>query len=255
MYLMYVDESGDSGMTASPTRYFVLSGVVVHELRWNDCLEALIAFRRRMKGAFGLLLREEIHAAHMINKPGELVRISRNDRLTIIRHFANETAALADANVINIVVDKAGKPPTYDVVDNAWRALVQRFSNTMSRRNFRGPANADERGMILPDMGEVKKITQTIRKMRRYNQVPNQAHMGAGSRNLLVSNLVEDPYFKDSRHSYFSQVADLTAFLLYQRMAPSAYARRKGIPAYFSRLGPVLCRVASSSDPDGIVRL
>lgn len=255
MFLMYVDESGDSGLNRSPTRYFVLSGVVIHELRWNECLERLIAFRRRMKATFGLLLREEIHAAHMINNPGELVRISRNDRLTILRRFADEMTGLTDMNIINVVVDKQGKPEDYDVVENAWRALVQRFSNTMTHRNFRGPANADERGMILPDMSEVKKISQTIRKMRRYNPIPNQAHIGTGYRNLIVANLVEDPFFKDSRHSYFSQTADLAAFLLYQKSAPSAYARKKGLSAYFSRLGPILCRVASSTDPDGIARL
>lgn len=33
MYLMYVDESGDSGLLGSPTRYFVVSGIVLHELR------------------------------------------------------------------------------------------------------------------------------------------------------------------------------------------------------------------------------
>jgi len=34
---MYVDESGDSGLPSdgSPTRYFCLSGLVVHELRWQ----------------------------------------------------------------------------------------------------------------------------------------------------------------------------------------------------------------------------
>jgi hypothetical protein len=45
MYMMYVDESGDPGMTGSPTRYFVLSGVVVHELGWRDYLEQLLDFR------------------------------------------------------------------------------------------------------------------------------------------------------------------------------------------------------------------
>ena len=29
---MYVDESGDVGLVGSPTRYFVLVGLVVHEL-------------------------------------------------------------------------------------------------------------------------------------------------------------------------------------------------------------------------------
>jgi hypothetical protein len=255
MFLMYVDESGDTGLVNSPTRYFVLSGVVIHELIWREYLEVLIAFRRRMRLTFGLKLREEIHAAHFINRPGALVRIPRNNRLSIIRHFADEAANLRDINIINVVVDKAGKSAGYDVIEQAWRALVQRFSKTMSHRNFRGPANADERGLILPDMSEVKRITQTIRRMRRFNPIPNQPTFGPGYRNLLVENLVEDPFFKDSRHSYFLQVADLAAFLLYQRLAPSAYSRKKGVPAYFSRLRPVLCTVASSSDPDGIVRL
>jgi hypothetical protein len=87
MYILYVDESGDSGMVNTPSPYFVLTGIVVHELRWNEYLDRLVDFRKRMRNKFGLLLREEIHCARMINKPGELVRIKRNDRLTILRNF------------------------------------------------------------------------------------------------------------------------------------------------------------------------
>ncbi len=54
MYLMYVDESGDPGTVNSPTRYFVLSGLVVHELSWLATLDSLIDFRRRMRDTFGL---------------------------------------------------------------------------------------------------------------------------------------------------------------------------------------------------------
>jgi len=48
MYLMYVDESGDSGIVNSPTNYFVLTGMVMHELRWNDYLSRIIELRKRM---------------------------------------------------------------------------------------------------------------------------------------------------------------------------------------------------------------
>ena len=40
-----------------------------------------------MRQAFGLRLREELHAAALVNDPGALVRIPRNDRLTIVRAF------------------------------------------------------------------------------------------------------------------------------------------------------------------------
>ena len=255
MYLMYVDESGDSGMTASPTRYFVLTGIVLHELRWNDYLSRLIDYRKRMRDTFGLLLREEVHAARMLNKPGDLVRIKRNNRLSIIKFFINELAGMQDLSIINVVVDKQGKSPTYDVIENAWKILVQRFSNTISNRNFPGPANPDERGLIVPDKSEVKKITEVIRRTRRYNPIPNQASFGAGYRNLQITNFVEDPYFKDSRVSYFIQAADVAAFSLYQKLCPSSYMKRKSGQNFFDRLGGVLCRVASTTDPEGIVRL
>ena len=92
----------------------------------------------------------EIHAAHLINRPGELVSIKRNDRLSIIRFFAKEIGSLGDLSIINVVVDKQGKAADYDVCTNAWRALIQRFSNTMRHRNFFGPANADDKGLWGP---------------------------------------------------------------------------------------------------------
>ena len=255
MYLMYVDESGDCGLVNTPTRYFVLTGLIVHELRWRQYLDELVEFRRYMRQQFGLRLREEIHASAMINSPGGLVRIKRYDRLAIIRAFADELASMSDFNIINVVVDKHGKPSTYDVFGMAWKVLIQRFENTLSRRNFAGPANADERGMIFPDHTDDKKLTLLLRQMRRYNPIPNQVPFGPGYRNLALGKLIEDPNYRDSGHSYFIQAADLAAFLLYQRLVPNAYMRKKGGQHYFNRLAPILCKVASPKDPNGIVFL
>ena len=255
MYLMYVDESGDVGLQISPTRYFVLTGLVVHELRWQSYLDELIGFRRDLKTHFGLRLREEFHAADLLTRPGGLVRIPRQDRLTMIRAFADKLAGMTDLNLINIVVDKQNKPADYDVFTKAWKVLIQRFANTLSHHNFSGPFNPDERGLLLPDHTDDKKLTSLLRQMRHYNPVPNQAIYGAGYRNLALSNIIEDPNFRDSAHSYFIQAADLAAFLLYQSLSPSAYMRKKSGQNYFQRLIPILCRAASSHDLHGIVRL
>ena len=255
MYLMYVDESGDCGLVNSPTRYFVLTGLVVHELRWQAYLDQLIGFRQRIKQRFGLRLREELHASAMVNHPGLLVRIKRNERLVIVRAFADELAAMTDLNLINVVVDKPGKPGNYDVFGMAWKALIQRFENTLSHHNFSGPTNPDECGMLFPDHTDDKKLTGLLRQMRRYNPVPNQAIFGPGYRNLALSKITEDPNFRESDHSYFIQAADLAAFLLYQSLEPSGYMRKKGGHNYFQRLAPILCKAASSKDRQGIVRL
>ncbi len=255
MYLMYVDESGDPGVVNSPTDYFVLTGLVVHESRWGDCLSDLVSFRRRLRTSFGLLMREEMHASHFINKPGDLVRIARNNRLSMLRFFADELSGMGDLRFLSVVVNKRTKQAGYPVFEVAWRALVQRFENTMRHRNFPGSANAKDWGMVLPDETDVKKLTSLTRRMRRHNPVPNQRGRGSGYRNLTIAHLVEDPFFKRSDHSYFIQACDLAAYLLYQELCPSTYMKRKGGHRYFRRLDPVLCRHASSNDPRGIVRL
>lgn len=144
MYLMYVDESGDTGVLNSPTKHFALSSLVVHELRWQAALQQLIDFRRRMRDRFGLLLAEEIHASGMINKPGPLVRINRNDRLTILRALVDEITHLPDVNVINVVVDKRPSDSSDIVFDRAWRTLIQRSrtrSRTITSRDLRTQTN------------------------------------------------------------------------------------------------------------------
>jgi hypothetical protein len=218
MYLMYVDESGDCGLVNSPSRYFALSGIVLHELRWRESLDQLIEFRRRMRAQHGLKLREEIHVSKLIGRsPGKLVRIPKYERFAIYRKLLAEIATLQNISIINVVVDKQTKVAGYDVFESAWTALIQRFENTIQHHNFPGQSNADERGMIFPDRTDDMKLTKLLRRMRHYNPVPGMQAMGfAGYRNLLMSYVIGDPKFRLSHMSYFIQAADATAFSLYQ---------------------------------------
>jgi len=254
MYLIYVDESGDAGLSDSPTRYFALSGVVVHELRWHACSNSLIEFRRALRERFGFKLREEFHTARLISRPGNLAqRIKRHHRLEMIRRYSDAVASVADVNLINVLVDKEGKALDYDVFGMAWKTLIQRFENTLRHRNFPGPQNPDERGILFCDHTDDKKLITLMRQMRRFNPIPNRS--SAGFRNLPLLTLIDDPNFRDSEHSLFVQTADLAAYLLYQRESPNAYMRKTGGKNYFQRLEPVLCTRASNSDPLGIVRI
>jgi hypothetical protein len=252
MYLMYVDESGDPGVVNSPTKYFTLSSLIVHELRWQACLDQLIAFRRRIRDKYGLKMNEEIHGAAMINRPGALVRINRNDRLTIIRAFADEITKLPDVNSINVVIVKRPSDTKDTVFDRAWSTLIQRFENTLARRNFPGPMNADERGILFCDNTD-ERLNRLLRKMRRYNPIPNQATFGSGYRDIKIKYVIEDPVHRNSAATYFVQAVDTIAFLLYQRGQPSSYMKKVGGRRYFNRLEPILCKWASNTHPLGIV--
>jgi Protein of unknown function (DUF3800) len=256
MYLMYVDESGDSGLINSPTRYFVLSGIVVHELRWHEALNRLVSFRQRMRTQFGMQMREEIHAGPMLARPGKLLRIKKNDRLTIIRMHLDELASMKFLNVINVRVDKQGKAAGYDPFEKAWEALIQRFENTLRYSNFPRPKMIfGDIGIIFCDAADEAALRRIYRRMRVYNPIPNmRSRFTGGYRQLPLTRVVEDPNIRHSHHSYFIQAADTAAFALYQRYAPSSYMRKKGAKNYFLRLDPVLCKVASKT-PHGIVEL
>jgi Protein of unknown function (DUF3800) len=111
MYIMYVDESGDTGLTGSPTTHFALSGIVVHETRWRDFVEALIAFRRTLKSVYGLPIRTEIHASELINhRPFD---VPRHVRLAILRNCLDELRKLDYISITNVIVNKIGKPSNY----------------------------------------------------------------------------------------------------------------------------------------------
>jgi hypothetical protein len=253
---MYVDESGDAGSTNSPTRYFVLSGIVVHELRWHETLNRLVSFRQKMRKQFGLQLSEEIHAGPMLTRPGRLFRIQRNDRLTIIRMHLDELASMKFLNVINVRVDKQGKPAGYDPFEKAWEALIQRFENTLRYSNFPRPKMIfGDIGTIYCDAADEAALRRIYRRMRAYNPIPNmRAYFTGGYRQLPLTRIAEDPNIRHSHHSYFIQAADTAAFALYQQYAPSTYVRQKGARNYFLRLDPILCKVASKTKL-GIVEL
>lgn len=244
---MYVDESGDTGIIGSPTRYFVLSAIVFHESKWNSLLQDLINFRKNLKITKGLKLREEIHCKEFISSPGALVRIKKNDRLDILKKCLDWVAAHNDISVITVIVDKQGK--TDGIFELAWERLIQRFDNTIKKRNFVGHINGvEDRGMIIPDNTDNKKLKSLVRKMRRHNPVPNHSSYYAGGyRNLTLDRVIEDPFLKDSKDSYFHQIVDVIAYFARQIDEPNSYIKKKGATTFYSRLMPVINTKVSSS--------
>lgn len=264
MFLMYVDESGDCGLPSdnSPTRYFCLSGVVVHELRWHSVIGELLQFRRWVKKKYGVHLHDELHTAEMINKPGKcassIQKLKKYQRLAIIRNHADQLAKMADISIINVVVDKvSGKPTTKDEVFRwAWYTLFQRFENTIQNKNFPGSQTGHDRGLIFPDNTDGKKLRSFLNDMRANNLLKVKQRAGAHVYiNEPIKVIIEDPAMKESHESYLIQAADCAAFLFKQKIDPSTYMKKQGGSAYFGRMSAVHCVHASRKDPAGIVRI
>jgi|GEM_PF-390021 len=227
MYYLYVDESGDPGLVNSPGRYFVLTGLVIHETRWRIILDDLIAFRRRLRTDFGLKLREEIHAAAFVQESNPLPGTSKRVKLYILRQCIDWLASRTDVHVITVVVDKQNKPANYKVFEYAWDTIIQRFENTIQNKNFPG-GFADQRGMIVPDRTDVKKLTGLLRKMRRFNTIPSQQQYAqyVPYRNLVLQNVIEDPFYKDSVNSLITQMVDVVAYFARQQFEPNTKVKK-----------------------------
>lgn len=251
MYLMYVDESGDSGLVSSPTSHFVLSGLVVHESNWRDFVTVIVGFRKTLKSVYGLPLRTELHASQFIKSP-PVDGMSRHIRLAILRNFLDELAKTNFISITNVVVDKTSKPAGYDVFNKAWQALFQRFENTLKNGNFPGGHRADF-GMVLTDVTDGRKLLKLVRRMAVHNPVPNR--FWPGYRNMPLLRIIEDPHPKDSQDSYFIQACDTCAYFALQAFRPNSFIRRAGAQNYVNRLAPVLNKHASTTHPLGIVVL
>lgn len=252
MYLIYFDESGDPGLGNSPSPYFALTGVAVHELRWHEYREQLLYFRRRINYRYHLPVSAELHAAPLLKDQNSPIK--ENDRLAILRQFADELATMDDLRLINIVVNKRRKPIGYDVFNSAWTRLIREFDKALEKRELPGPNNYAETGMLFPDQTAQGKLTSLLRSMRRANPsasvVPVKTRRG-----LLITNIVENPLFYNSAESLYIQAADLAAYFLYQHIAPNKYMRQKKGYADFLRLEPILYKGASGSDKLGIITL
>ena len=253
MFFLYVDESGDTGAQGSPTESFILSGLVVHESKWRPVLDEILKFRKQVRDVYGFKLKEELHASAMMNKPGDLSRIPKSIRLKILRQALDCQASLENISIINVIVRKKGKASDADFFELAWKALIQRFQNTLSHNNFPGSEWTNEFGMIIADRTDEKKLRDLTRKMRHYNPVPSK--IGTSARALPLTHIIEDPVLRDSLHSYFIQLCDVNAYFLKQKCDPSLYVKKKGARNYFDRLDKVLCKVASRRSKLGVVWL
>lgn len=247
---MYVDESGDTGLSGSPTRFFALSGIIVHERNWRPFINTLVNFKKTMRAVYGLPVRAEIHASVFIKS--KVYGMARHTRLAILRNALDELAKIPDISVTSVIVDKANKPVGFDVFDFAWKTLFQRFENTLLYGNFPGKFRQDY-GIIFTDATAGTKLLRLVRKMSVYNPVPNAG--GGGTRNLPILRIIEDPHGKDSKESLAVQMADVCAYFLHQRFKPNSYLRKQSATHHYDRLLPVLNLRASTNDPLGIVTL
>jgi hypothetical protein len=209
MFIAYYDESGDDGFPRYSSPLFVLSALYLHFQDWKKTYQEIQTFRRKLKEDFGLPVTFEFHTRRFIlnKEPYRGLKIHDDDRLRMITLFCEFTAKLR-VRIINVVIDKKKiKAPSYAVLDTALTYSIQRVENDLEQ------VDPLTKFMIITDSGRVGKMRKTSRKIQRINYIPSKFSSVPYNREIKL--LIEDPLPKDSKESYFIQLSDLVAHVVY----------------------------------------
>lgn len=213
MILAYFDESGDSGVPGvvnTPTRFFVLTCVLIHQDEWLSSLDHLVRLRGRLRATYGMHARPEIKSSDIRRGRGVLepLRWSLTQRMNFYRDLMKwMNATLTAAKCFSIVIDKA---PAYsrkwEPREAAWTFAVQRLDRLAVDKN--------DKVMIFPDEGHGMFIRRLLRRLRRRQVIPG--HFGRETLSVPAERIIEDPNDRQSHDSYFIQLADWSAYATYR---------------------------------------
>ena len=204
MHLAYFDESGDSGrLPQSPTRFFVLACVLMHESAWRKNLDTTLTLRRRARQAAGIPVTAELKASHIRKGRGALqpLRWSPERRGKFLGQLLRWQDKHLDLRTFAVAVDKQILPAGRDPREVAWQYTLQRV-DTFCRKSG---SNA----MLFPDAGHGYFIRRLVRRVRRHQLI--QGRYG-GLLQIRADNIVEDPNDRQSHESLFIQLTDWNAF-------------------------------------------
>jgi len=258
MRIAYYDESGDDGFPKYSSPFFVLSTLYLHYLDWKNTFQVIRDFRRELREQYRFPVKLELHTRQfLMNKnPYRNLSIREADRVSIIGLFCDLVANLP-VRVINVGIIKANiQRADYPVLDNALKYSVQRIEN-----DLRPAVHSNERFLLITDPGRVGKMRKTTRRIQRINFIPSK--YGSQGYRREISTLIEDPLPKDSAQSYFIQLVDMIAYIVFLRMSSEhgvAFANRlpssvnaAKVTEWLGRLKPSLNLEASGRDDYGIV--
>lgn len=240
MRLIYIDDSADE-------KTYVFSAICIHESHWKTSFDMIRDQRREFRNRFGVYVRKELHATDLVAGRGQISErtVTKHERSVIFRESVEGVAKLPGVQILNACGPKGMKMRLFE-------RLLNRLNKALEAWN--------DKGLLIIDEGSQAEYTRLTRRMGVYNPIPSRYGNWIGSENALknlpINEIVEDPFFKDSRSSFFLQAADHVAFSLLRKENQLPSRNKYGIHQCFDLLDSVLVKVAYRSDPSkqGIIR-
>ncbi|MGW9351795.1 DUF3800 domain-containing protein [Nocardiopsis flavescens] len=245
MLLAYVDESGNTGaVDRGGSLTYTLGCVLVDADQWPTAFDGLVAFRRRVKERFGVLLRHELKAQYLLRGNGPIrdLGLSPTARGLIYRAHMRTLREL-QARAFAVVIDKRpGRLSDDDVFDLAWETLLQRLERTSYYENCTF--------MLIHDEGENDRVRRWTRKARRHLTAGSM--YGTGPLNNPARRLVDDPMPRQSDQALFIQHADLVAYAGFRAIIPGGAGISRICPqGMWTEIGEACHTVVNRYKPNG----
>jgi hypothetical protein len=207
MQIIYLDESGDPGLSNSPTRYYILAGFSVHHADWHSVDQRLREFRKWAEQTYGLNVGQEIHSAEFLGSAKIHCGLRREERLLIVRKLIGLLARSSELSFFGWTLEKTSGDPLECVGSRCLADLVSWLGDAAM-----GPGNL---GMIIHDQ---------MHKRPACWSCDGLAH------------IIDRPLARASSESVQLQLADLLAYLLKQSKSPNRYLKEQGAHQLIRRL-------------------
>jgi hypothetical protein len=246
VHIFYIDESYDQ-------HKFVVTAIGMRADQWKSNFDSTKKFRQKLKANHGIKLSAELHATRFIRDRSDGISTQHLDHAIRRQIFEDVLKHIATLNIqvfnICLSVTKYGAA-------NVHALAIERLANRVQATMAQGVRQSH--AMLIVDEGKEKEITKLARKISVFNPIPSAYggwSGGASSKNIVTDRILEDPFFKNSKSSYFLQFADCAAWtLLKSETLPTTFSSKWGYDKLFPILGRVCFKAASKYDPMGIVR-
>lgn len=251
MYLMYVDESGDTGREPGSSPLFALAGVIAPSSKWSDVEQELAKLRQELGAQYGLKAADELRGSSIMRKgPGDAAR-----RVALIEGALKGIASLKSVNILLTSVRKKNLPPETDIFRAGWSAHLGRFDDMLGRVGPRNAKNPGSQGFVVADKTQGVQLDRLVRNLRRERPVKITKGFWRKRTEIInkpLKNVIEYPQHQDSKKSLLIQAADLCAYAIYQKEKPSmAVKANKGDERFIKALEPAILKGAGVND-DGV---
>jgi hypothetical protein len=242
MYLIYIDDSGDQ-------RASIYTALMLPVESWLHTFKDIKKFRQRLKAKYGILITKELHATDLIGGRGHIYsrKLDKQTRIEIFDEVISFVSGIRDLKIFNSIKLNSKK------YSWAFENLLDRIERTMKEKN--------DNCLLICDAGDEPRLKKIRRKKAIISHIPSDKNVypiwidtGKSTKNTPLEHIIEDIYFKDSKHCQFIQLADFCAYAFFRKEIPFEPLSVFKFQEKFNRLDKVLFKQASRKDSQGIIR-